>query len=53
MQPMTAYINQLSWRRELPPMASGGDPLKESAKRKECHNDTKNGHVPILQYRLG
>ena len=50
---MTADINQLSWRRELPPMAPGADPLIENAKRKEGYKDTENGHVPIVQYSLG
>jgi hypothetical protein len=48
MQPMTAHVNQLSWRRELPAMAPGGDLLIEGANGKKRDNSPENSHLPIL-----
>jgi hypothetical protein len=36
MQAMTAHVNQLPWRRELPAMPSDDDCLIEDASGKEC-----------------
>jgi len=53
MQAMTANVNQLARRRELPAMPPCSDVLVQSANRKECHYDAKNGHLSIVQCRVG
>jgi hypothetical protein len=49
MQAMTAHVNQLSGRRELSAMPPGGDPLVERADGQERYDNSKNGHLPIVQ----
>jgi hypothetical protein len=47
---MTAYVNQLSGRRELQAMAPGRDHLVQGAGREERYDSCKKGHSNCLSF---